>query len=132
MKKLIVAGALLALGLAAYTQAQPGGGRMGAGRGMGGGGAFMLESDWALICFELKVEKDAFTQLRAVYQQAWDQRREVMEQMQKGGMDRMMLMEEMAMIQEDLEIGYRKVLTEEEQQQLARLRAQRRGAWQRR
>lgn len=132
MKKLFLLCALLALGLAAYVQAQPGGGgrtRPG-GERMGGGGAFSLESDWALICFELEMNKDQFAALKSVYKDAWNQRKKIMEEMQTGGMDRMMLMEELALIQEELEKNSQGILAKENQEKLARLKAARSSLWQ--
>ena len=126
MKKLLLLCALLALGLAAYVQAQPGGG----GRMRpGGGSAFSLESDWAFICFELEINKVQFAALKSVYKDAWNQRKEVMKEMQKGG-DRTMLMEEMALIQEELEKNSQGILTKENQEKLARLKAERSSLWQ--
>jgi len=131
MKKILLSCGLLALGLAAYLQAQPGGGRpMGQGGQGRGGGMFALESDWALICFELKVDKKAFDKLWAVYQKAWDQRQELIEQMKNEEIDRDGMMAQMTQIQTELDKGSREILTAEQMQQLEKLRAQRREAWQ--
>lgn len=133
MKKYLLLCGLGLLGVAAYLWAQPGGGRpMGASRGMGMGmgGAFALEGDWALICFELKVEGKDFDKLRAEYQKAWNQRQELMAKMRQGELDPTALTEEMALIQEELDKSLGVLLTDAQRQTLNRLRAERREAWQ--
>jgi len=127
MRKLLLILGLWALGLAAYVQAQPGGGRMGGMSMMRGG----VESDWAMICFELEVDGETLAKLRPIFKQAWNDRKALIEDMRSGAVDRMMLMEEMVAIQEDLEKEYNGILSEEQQKQLAELKAARQGSWQR-
>ena len=132
MKKLLLICGLCALGLAAYVQAQPRGGQMRPSRmGMGGGGMMALEGDWTLICFELKVNDKTLVGLLPVFQSAWDQRKELMEGMQNGEIDRMLMMEEMAAIQEVLQQGYEENLSKEQIEQLTKLRSERMSGWQR-
>ena len=131
MKKLLLICVLCALALAAYVQAQPRGGTGQQGR-MGGMGAMMaLEGDWMLICFELKVNDKTMTALLPVFQSAWDQRKELMEDMRSGAIDRMLMMEEMAAIQEELQKGYEANLSKEQLEQLNKLRSERTSSWQR-
>jgi Spy/CpxP family protein refolding chaperone len=118
----------LVLALAANAQAQPGGG-MGQRGMMGGAGAFMLEGDWALICFEMKVGREEFNKLYAVYQKAWDQRQEAIEAMNQGEGDRSMMMEEMGMIQQELDKAVLEILGREQVEKLQALRSQRRQVW---
>ena len=106
----------------------PGGGRGGRGGGRGGA-AKMLESDWALICFELKVDKKTYDKLWAIYQQAWTERKDIMAQMQQGS-DPEALMQQLTTVQEELDKAQAQVLSPEQQKQLATLRAERRSAWQ--
>jgi hypothetical protein len=91
-----------------------------------GGGMPSLEADWALLCFELKVEGKILEQLRAAYQGAWDQRRELAEEAREGGMDRALIQEKMGPVQADLDKALRQFLTKEQFARLEQLRAQRR------
>ncbi|MEW6752357.1 MAG: hypothetical protein AB1505_15440 [Candidatus Latescibacterota bacterium] len=133
MKRLLAVAAACALGLAAYVQAQPGGGGMGQGRfgGAAGGGMAMMgvESDWALVCFELGVDDATMARLRPVFRQAWDARQDLVESAHAGAGDRTRMREEMAQIQEELEQGYRAILSADQLKQLAALKAQRAASW---
>ena len=128
MRKLLLILGLCALGLAAYVQAQPGGGGRRGGMGMMRGG---VESDWAMICFDLEVDGETMVKLRPLFKQAWNDRKELMEDMRSGDVDRTMLMEEMAAIQQDLEKGYKGILSQEQVQKLTEIKAAQQGAWQR-
>lgn len=128
MRKLLLILGLCALGLAAYVQAQPGGGGRMGGMGMMRGG---VESDWAMICFDLEVDGETMVKLRPLFKQAWNDRKELMEDMRSGDVDRTMLMEEMAAIQQDLEKGYKGILSQEQVQKLTEIKAAQQGAWQR-
>ena len=77
MKKFAIILVLAVLSFAAYVQAQPGWG--GGGRRGGGGPSLTIERDWALISFDLKVRGDNFRALKLAYQDAWDERKELIE-----------------------------------------------------
>lgn len=130
MTKLTTLCAMCILGLAIGVWAQPGGGGR-TGQDRGGGGMMALESDWATICFELKVDAKMLEQLRTAYQKAWDQRRDLMAQTREGGLDRMVMQGKMAAVQTDLDAAVRQFLTKEQLAQLEQLRAQRRDFGQR-
>jgi hypothetical protein len=90
-----------------------------------------LESNWAAICFELKVDAKALEPLRAAFQKAWDQRRELMEEGRQGGLDRVAMREKMGPVQEGLTKAMQQYLTKEQLGRLEELHAQRRSSWQR-
>lgn len=89
-----------------------------------------VEGDWAAICFELKVNDKTMMALLPVFQKAWDDRKELMGQMQSGEVDRMVLMEQMTAIQTELEKGYEEILTKVQKEHLAKVRASRQGGGQ--
>ena len=107
MKKIAVVLVLVALSFAAYTQAQPG--RRGGG---GGGPSLTIERDWALVCFAVKVRGDNLRALQLAYQDAWDQRSELMKGMSAG--DRAAMGEAMGKIQVTLDTSVRNILTQEQ------------------
>ncbi|MBT4497928.1 MAG: hypothetical protein HOC74_09425 [Gemmatimonadetes bacterium] len=128
MRKVFLILGLCALGLAAYVQAQPGGGgRMGGMSMMRGG----VESDWAMICFDLEVDGETMVKLRPMFKQAWNDRKELIKDVRSGDVDWTMMMEEMAAIQQDLEKEYNEILSEGQRKKLAELKAAQQGAWQR-
>ena len=114
MKKIAVVLVLVALSFAAYTQAQPG--RRGGG---GGGPSLAIERDWALICFAVKVRGDNLRALQLAYQDAWDQRSELMKGMSTSG-DRTAMGEIQAMI----DTSVRNILTQEQMDLFESLRNQ--------
>ena len=126
MRRIVLWGLLLIAGLVVYVQAQ-GGGR---GRGGGGMGGMGFDADWMMICFELKVEGEQLDNLRKAYQEAWDARKLLLEDMAAGGFDRQLMREEMQQIQANLKAALGKELTAEQLEQLEKLRQQRRQAWQ--
>ena len=118
MKKIAIVLVLVALSFAAYTQAQPG--RRGGG---GGGSSLTIERDWALICFAVKVRGDNLRALQLAYQDAWDQRSELMKGMSAGG-DRTAMGEAMGKIQAMLDTSVRNILTQEQMNLFEALRNQ--------
>lgn len=121
--------AALMLGAASLALAQPGGGP-GGGRGMGrrGGPGMGLEGEWAIICFELKVEGEQFAKLRAVYQEAWGKRKEMMDQMRSaGGGDWEEMAPKLQQIQDELVGKYSAILSKEQVARLQSLLEERRG-----
>lgn len=132
MKTIISACAALLLGIAVHTQAQPGGGPgAGGGRRGGGGmgGGMGIETEWALVCFEFKVDGEQFSKLRTIYQEAWEQRKLLMKEVQEGKIEREAMFEEMQGIQGDLAGKYRKILTKEQVEKLNSLVEARRAGW---
>jgi Spy/CpxP family protein refolding chaperone len=133
MRKLAVLTLVLAAAVMLSAQTPPGGGTGGGRGGRAGGGrggaAMMLESDWAFICFELKVDKKTYDKLWAIYQQAWTERKDIVAQMQQGS-DPEALMQQLATVQEELDKAQAQVLSPEQLKQLETLRAERRSAWQ--
>ncbi len=128
MKPIIFACAALLLSIATSSQAQPGGGPGGMGR-RGGGMGMGMESEWALICFELKVDGKQFSELRTVYLEAWGQRKALMEQMRSGSMEREEMGQKMEKIQTDLTEKTHKILSKEQVAKLESLLEERRNAW---
>ncbi len=61
-----------------------------------------LEGEWAIVCFELKIDGEQFTKLRAVYQEAWGKRRELMTQMRDAGGDWEEMAPKLQKLQEEL------------------------------
>ena len=116
MKKIAVVLVLVALSFAAYTQAQP-------GRRGGGGSSLTIERDWALICFAVKVRGDNLRALQLAYQDAWDQRSELMKGMSASG-DRAAMGEEMGKIQAMIDTSVRNILTQEQMSLFESLRNQ--------
>ncbi|MCC7261559.1 MAG: hypothetical protein IT369_03450 [Candidatus Latescibacteria bacterium] len=121
----------LVLGTAALVMAQPGGGGGGQGGGRGGmrrGGAGMgLEGEWAIVCFELKIDGEQFTKLRAVYQEAWGQRKALVEEMRSAGGDWEELAPRLQKVQEELVAKYSAILSKEQVARLQSLVEERRG-----
>ena len=115
MKKIAVVLVLVALSFAAYTQAQP-------GRRGGGGPSLTIERDWALVCFAVKVRGDNLRALQLAYQDAWDQRSELMKGMSAG--DRAAMGEAMGKIQVTLDTSVRNILTQEQMNLFESLRNQ--------
>lgn len=130
MKSIAYVCAALLLGATALVLAQPGGGG-GGGRGMGrrgGGGGMGLESEWAIVCFELRIDGDQFTKLRAVYQEAWGKRKELMEQMRSaGGGDWEEMAPKLQKLQDELTEKYSAILSKEQVARLQNLVEERRG-----
>lgn len=133
MKYLAMACAALLLGTAALIEAQPGGGGgRGGGRGMGrrGGPGMGLEGEWAIICFEMKIDGEQFTKLRAVYQEAWGKRRDLMDQMRSAGSgDWEEMAPQLQKLQEELVEKYSAILSKEQVARLQSLVEARRGAF---
>ncbi len=117
MKKIAIVLVLVALSFAAYTQAQPG--RRGSG---GGGSSLTIERDWALICFAVKVRGDNLRALQLAYQDAWDQRSELMKGMSAG--DRAAMGEAMGKIQAMLDTSVQNIMTQEQMSLFESLRNQ--------
>ena len=111
---------------AAAVSGQP---QSGQRRGGGFGGGFNLDSDWALICFQLETEDKLLPKLREVFREAYDQRAEVLEAMQSGEIGREDIGEEMTAIQEELSGSLEKILGKERMARLAQLRSQRQSGW---
>ena len=90
-----------------------------------------MESDWALVCFELEAKDELLPRLRGAFKEAYDLRAEVIEQMGSGELDREVMREDMTAIQDDLAASLEEILGEDQMARLQELRAQRRQAWQR-
>ena len=118
MKKIAIVLVLVALSFAAYIEAQPG--RRGSG---GGGPSLTIERDWALICFAVKVRGDNLRALKLAYQDAWDQRSELMKGMSAGG-DRTAMGEAMGKIQAMLDTSVQNIMTQEQMSLFEALRNQ--------
>lgn len=128
MKSVIYLCAALMLGAAALVDAQPGGGGGGRGAGRRGGANMGLETEWALICFELKIDGEQFTKLRAVYQAAWGQRKELTDQMRSaGGGDWEEMAPKLQKLQDELIEKYSAILSKEQVARLQNLVEERRG-----
>ena len=127
MRRVTIICAVLAAS-ASFGQPQggPGGG---GGGGRSGGLVFGLDSDWAAICFEFELAGAKFTSAREAFQAAYDLRKELLEGMRSGEVDREMMREELAIAGEELTEALAKVLTEEQLAQLQKLRSQRRGGF---
>lgn len=130
MRKIPWCVGLLALVAAVAIEAQPGDRQPGQGRGGRGGAMMALESDWALICFELRLEKKAYDQLWAAYQQAWTERKEMLAQLRKGEIDQELFAQQLGSMQEGLNAAQQAALTPDQLTQLAALKAERQNAWQ--
>jgi Spy/CpxP family protein refolding chaperone len=129
MRRILWGAGLLALMAVVWVEAQPADRQPGQSRG-GRGGMMTLESDWALICFELRIEKKAYDQLWAAYQQAWAERKEMMAQLQKGEIDQELFVQQLQSMQEELNAAQQAALTPDQLKQLAALKAERQNAWQ--
>lgn len=93
-----------------------------------GGPGMGLEGEWAIICFELKVEGDQFTKLRAAYQEAWGKRKDLMDQMRSaGGGDWEEMAPKLQKIQDELAEKYSAILSKEQVARLQSLLEERRG-----
>ena len=99
--------------------------RFGGGRA-GGGGMLPLESDWALISFELDVSPATLGKLRPVYQKAWDQRSDLLGRMRNQEIDRARVPDLMGNIQAELDAARNETLSEAQVARLVKLRSQRR------
>ena len=120
---------LAAIGIfAAAVFGQP---QSGQRRGGGFGGGFNLDSEWALVCFQLETEDKLLPQLRAAFREAYDLRAEVFEAMRAGEIEREGIGEEIALIQEELAESLGKILSKEQMTRLKELRSQRQGGRQR-
>lgn len=122
MKKIAIVLVLAVLSFAAYVQAQPGGG----GRRGGGGPSLTIERDWALITFGLKVRGDNLRALQYAYQDAWDQRKALMEAAATSG-DRSQLGLEMGKIQGVVDASVKNILTQEQYALFEVMRKESRG-----
>jgi hypothetical protein len=130
MKSIVFLCAALLLGAASLVEAQPGGGGgRGQGRRGGMGMGLGLESEWAIICFELKVEGEQFAALRAVYQEAWGKRRDLMAQMRDAGADWEEMGAQLQKFQEELAGKYSAILSKEQVARLQNLVEERRGGF---
>ncbi len=86
-----------------------------------------LEGEWAIVCFELKIDGEQFTKLRAVYQEAWGKRRELMTQMRDAGGDWEEMAPKLQKLQEELVEKYSAILSKEQVARLQSLVEERRG-----
>ncbi|MBI2502565.1 MAG: hypothetical protein HYW07_04955 [Candidatus Latescibacteria bacterium] len=130
MKTIAFVCAALLLGAAALIQAQPGGGGGGRGQGRRGGPGMGLEGEWAVICFEMKIDGEQFTKLRVVYQEAWVKRRDLMEQMRSAGSgDWEEMAPKLQKLQEELAEKYRTILSKEQVARFESLVEERRGGF---
>ena len=118
--------AALLLVAAATSFAQRFGGGGGPGRA-GGGGMMPLESDWALISFELDVSPVTLGKLRPVYQKAWDQRSDLVGRIRNQEIDRARVPDLMGNIQAELDAARNETLSEAQVARLVELRSQRQG-----
>ena len=126
MRRILVWGLLVAVGLVVYVQAQGGGGR---GRG-GGMRALFFEGEWAMLCFELQVEGEQLDGLRSAYQEAWEARKLLMEDMSAGIIDRQLMREESEQIQAGIQAAKDSLLTAEQLEQLDKLQQAQRQSFQ--
>jgi hypothetical protein len=124
MRRFAIAACLLGMAWVWGVQAQPSGARGGAGRGMRGGPMMAVQTDWMLLCFQLKLPTETLEALRPVFQQAWDDRRELFEDMQSGELTREELMAEMAAMRQDMDAAYQSELTDEQRAALEQARSQ--------
>lgn len=129
MKSIAYLCAALMLGTALLIEAQPGGGGRGQGRRGGGGMGMGLEGEWAIVCFELKVDGEQFTKLRAVYQEAYGKRRDLVEQMRSAGSAGEEMGSQMQKLQEELVEKYSTILSKEQVARLQSLVESRRGGF---
>ncbi len=117
MRQIFVWGLLAVMGLMIYVQAQGG-----EGRGRGGMRALFFEGEWAMICFELQVEGKQLDDLRRAYQEAWEARKLLLEDMSAGVVDRQLMREESEQIRAGLQAAKDSLLTAEQLEQLDKLR----------
>jgi len=98
----------------AQRQQRPGGQRQG---GMGGMRAMQaVESTWAAIAFELKVDNETLEKARPHIQEAWDARKKVM----KDSASNFRAMgDSMTKIKADMDAKLKTVLTDEQMKKLA-------------
>ena len=106
MKRIAIGLVLAVLTFATHLQAQLGGVRP-CGRG---GLSLTIDRDWALITFALKVRGDNLRALQLAFQDAWDQRSELI----SAGGNRESLAEEMKKIQGVLDTSVRNVLIQDQ------------------
>ena len=126
MKKwiaMLIGAVMLVAAVTSFAQRFGGGG--GPGRG-GGGGMMPLESDWALISFELDVSPVTLGKLRPVYQKAWDQRSDLLGRIRNQEIDRARVPDLMGNIQAELDAARNETLSESQVARLVELRSQRR------
>jgi len=116
-KGLVVAmAALLIVGVCAIVaQPGPGGGRRGGGRGFGGGMGLMmyLERAWGAANFELDATDEQITELKPIFQAAYDARKEAI-QKARAEQDVQALMTALQQVQSDIDAALGDVLTEEQ------------------
>ena len=125
MKKwiaMLIGAAMLVAAATSFAQRFGGGG----GRGQAGGGGMTLESDWALISFELDVSPVTLGKLRPAYQKAWDQRSDLLGRMRNQEIDRARVQDLMGNIQAELDAARNETLSEAQVARLVKLRSQRR------
>jgi hypothetical protein len=124
MKRIVTlfAALMLIVAVTSYAQRFGGGGR---GRA-GGGGMLPLESDWALISFELDVSPATLGKLRTVYQKAWDQRSDLFARMRNQEVDRTRMPDLMGNIQAELDGARNETLSEAQVARLVEPRSRRR------
>ena len=118
---MMLAALLLVVAVTSFAQRFGGGGRG------GGGGMLPLESDWALISFELDVSPVTLGKLRPAYQKAWDQRSDLFVRMRNQEIDRARIPDMMGGIQTELDAARNETLSEAQVARLVELRSQRRG-----
>lgn len=108
--------AVLIVGVCAIiAQPGPGGGRRGAGRGFGGAMGLMmyLERAWGAVHFELEATDEQTTELKPIFQSAYDARKEAVEQA-RADQDRQVLVTALQQVQTDIDAALADVLTEEQ------------------
>ena len=120
---MLLAALLLVVAATSFAQRFSGGG--GPGR-PGGGGMMPLESDWALISFELDVSPVTLGKLRPVYQKAWDQRSDLFARIRNQEIDRARIPDLMGSIRAELDAARNETLSEAQVARLVELRSQRR------
>ena len=125
IKRIVTLIAVLMLIVAVTSYAQRFGGGGGRGRA-GGGGMLPLESDWALISFELDVSSLTLGKLRTVHQKAWDQRSDLFARLRNQEVDRARIPELMGNIQSELDGARNETLSEAQVARLVELRSRRR------
>ncbi len=111
----VVAAALLIVGVAAIiAQPGPGGGRRG-GRGFAGAMGLMmyLERAWGAVNFELDGTDEQITELKPIFQSAYDARKEAIEKA-RADQDRQVLVTALQQVQTDIDAALKDVLTEEQ------------------
>ena len=118
----LIGAVMLIVAVTSYAQRFGGGG----GRGQAGGGMLPLESDWALISFELDVSPITLGKLRTVYQKAWDQRSDLFARMCNQEIDRPRIPDLMGNIQAELDAARNETLSEAQVGRLVELRSRRR------